>query len=62
MFEVGQKVLCKVFGEGVVTEVDFLPVYPIKVSFLSGHFERYTEDGKMFGTDDDEPSLSVIEE
>lgn len=61
MFEVGQKVLCKVFGEGVVTEVDFLPVYPIKVSFLSGHFERYTEDGKMYEYDY-EPRLSVIEE
>ena len=60
MFEVGQKVLCKVFGEGVVTEVDFLPVYPIKVSFLSGHFERYTEDGKMYEYDY-EPRLSVIE-
>lgn len=60
MFEVGQKVLCKVFGGGVVTEVDFLPVYPIKVSFLSGHFERYTEDGKMYEYDY-EPRLSVIE-
>ena len=45
MFEVGQKVICKVFGEGVVTKVDFLTVYQIGVSFLSGGFECYTEGG-----------------
>ena len=60
MFKVGQKVVCKVFGEGVVTEVDFRTVYRIEVSFLSGKFESYTEDGKMYEYDD-EPRLSVIE-
>ena len=61
MFKVGQKVVCKVFGEGVVTEVDFRTVYRIEVSFLSGEFESYTEDGKL-DEYDDKPSLSVIEE
>ena len=61
MFKVGQKVICKVFGEGVVTEVDFRTVYPIEVSFLSGDFECYTEGGKMYEYDY-EPRLSVIEE
>ena len=60
MFKVGDKVVCKVFGEGVVTEVDFRTVYRIKVSFLSGVSEPYTEDGKMYEYDD-EPRLSVIE-
>ena len=61
MFKVGQKVICKVYGEGEVTEVDFLTVYQIEVSFISGDFECYTEGGKMYEYDD-EPSLSVIEE
>ena len=60
MFKVGQKVVCKVFGEGVVTEVDFRTVYRIEVSFLSGEFESYTEEAKMYEYDD-EPRLSVIE-
>ena len=60
MFEIGQKVWCKVFGEGEVTKVDFLPVYPIEVSFLSGDFECYTKGGKMYEYDE-EPRLSVIE-
>ena len=61
MFEVGQKVICRVYGEGVVTEVDFRTVYPIKVSFLSGYVECYTSYGKMYEYDY-EPRLSVIEE
>ncbi len=61
MFKVGQKVVCKVFGEGVVTEVEATPPYRIEVSFLSGDFECYTEDGKMYEYDY-EPRLSVIEE
>ena len=60
MFKVGDKVVCKVFGEGVVTEVDFRTIYQIEVSFLSGDFECYTEDGKMYEYDE-EPRLSVIE-
>ena len=60
MFKVGQKVLCKVYGEGVVTKVLNGHVYPVEVDFLSGEWEIYKEDGKMYG-EDEEPSLSVIE-
>ncbi len=61
MFKVGQKVICKVHGEGVVTEVEATPPYRIEVDFLSGDFECYTEGGKMYEYDE-EPRLSVIEE
>lgn len=61
MFKVGQKVWCKVFGEGVVTGVEDMYTYPIEVDFLSGEWDSYTKDGKLYGNDD-EPSLSVIEE
>ena len=61
MFKVGQKVICKVYGEGEVTEVVDMHSYPIGVDFLNGEWEDYTTDGKMY-EHDDEPSLSVIEE
>ena len=61
MFKVDQKVFCKVHGEGVVTEVEVTPPYRIEVDFLGGEWECYTSDGKL-NEDDDEPSLSVIEE
>ena len=60
MFKVGQKVNCKVHGEGVVTEVEATPPYRIEVDFLGGGWECYTSDGK-YHEEDDEPSLSVIE-
>ena len=60
MFKVGQKVLCNVYGEGVVAEVESGHIYPVEVDFLSGEWEIYTSDGKLYW-DDDEPSLSVIE-
>ena len=60
MFKVGQKVNCKVHGEGVVTEVEATPPYRIEVDFLGGEWECYTSDGK-YHEEDDEPSLSVIE-
>ena len=58
MFKVGQKVRCKRYGEGVVSDVwdD-----QVDVEFLQGGWEVYTVDGKLYETDD-EPSLSVIEE
>ena len=34
--------------------------YPVDVDFISGEWDCYTEDGKLY-EDDDEPSLSVIE-
>ena len=63
MFKVGQNVICKVCGEGVVTKVieDTHRTYPIEVDFLKGGWDGYTADGKLH-EDDDEPSLSVIEE
>lgn len=61
MFKVGQKVICKVYGEGEVTEVVGMHSYPIGVDFLNGEWEDYTAGGKMYEYDD-EPSLSVIEE
>ena len=61
MFTVGQKVWCKKCGEGVVTGTDEDGTYPVDVEFISGEWECYTEDGKMFEPDD-EPSLSVIKE
>ena len=61
MFKVGQKVICKVHGEGVVTEVEATPPYRIEVDFLGGGWECYTSDGKLPSCSI-EPSLSVIEE
>lgn len=61
MFKVGQKVICKVHGEGVVTEVEATPPYRIEVDFLGGGWECYTSDGK-WNFNDIEPSLSVIDE
>ena len=61
MFKVGQKVICKVHGEGVVTKVEDMHTYPVEVDFLSGEWECYTSDGK-WNFNDIEPSLSVIKE
>ena len=60
MFKVGQKVICKQCGEGVVTGTDEDGTYPVDVDFINGKWDCYTEDGKYDETDD-EPSLSVIE-
>ena len=68
MFKVGQKVICKVYGEGVVDSVDAGETYPVEVEFPNGKWDRYTVDGKLYEDEDelyetdDEPSLSVIEE
>ena len=61
MFKVGQKVRCKVHGEGVVTSTDEYGTYPVDVEFVGGELDSYTEDGKLYA-DDDEQSLFVIEE
>lgn len=61
MFKVGQKVTCKEYGEGFVTSINEGEAYPVDVDFISGKWDCYTEDGKLY-KDDDEPSLSVIEE
>ena len=62
MFKVGQKVRCDMFGEGVVSEVgDENQAYPVVVKFVRDVRGSYTSDGRWF-KDDDEPSLSVIEE
>ena len=61
MFKVGQKVICKAYGEGVVTGTDEDGIYPVDVKFIGGEWDCYTEDGKYCETDD-EPCLSVIEE
>ena len=62
MFKVGQKVRCDMFGEGVVSEVgDENQTYPVVVKFIRDVWDSYTADGRWF-EDDDEPSLSVIEE
>ena len=61
MFKVGQKVICKVYGEGVVEGIDEDGAYPVDVEFTTGESDAYTSDGKLY-EDDDEPSLSVIEE
>ena len=62
MFVVDQKVFCKVHGEGVVTKVvDIHRTFPVEVDFLNGEWEFYTKDGRPY-SDEDEPSLSVIEE
>ena len=60
MFKVGQKVICKVHGEGVVVNTDEHEKYPVDVEFVGGGWNCYTEDGKLW-TVDDEPSLTVIE-
>ena len=61
MFSVGQKVICKEYGEGVVEGIDEDRTYPVDVNFDSGEWDYYTEDGKLYEYDD-EPSLSVIKE
>ena len=61
MFKVGQKVICKFYGEGEVTAVEGMYTYPVEVDFLDECWDNYTADGKLH-EDDDEPSLSVIEE
>ncbi len=62
MFKVGQKVICKQYGEGVVSGVcNEYHDYPVVVEFLKGGLEDYTADGKL-DEYDDKPSLSVIEE
>ena len=63
MFEVGQKVICKVHGEGVVTDVGISmnESHPVFVQFIGGEWDCYTEDGKLCYLDD-KPCLIVIEE
>ena len=61
MFKVGQKVICKKYGEGVVEGTDEDGTYPVDVGFVSGDWDCYTKDGK-WSFHDIEPSLSVIEE
>ena len=61
MFVVGQEVTCKKYGEGVVSDVEDKLTCGIEVYFLNGEWAYYTSDGKLY-EDDDEPSLSVIEE
>ena len=68
MFKVGQKVICKVHGEGVVDGVYAGEIYPVEVEFPNGEWDRYTVEGKLYVDEDElyeydgEPSLSVIEE
>ena len=62
MFKVGQKVWCEKHGEGVVSKLgDENQAYPVVVKFARDIEGWYTDDGRWF-KDDDEPSLSVIEE
>ena len=61
MFKVGQKVICKQYGEGVVVGVDEDGTYPVAVEFASGEWDFYMEDGKLCYLDD-VPSLTVIKE
>ena len=61
MFKVGQKVICKKYGEGAVEAIDEYEAYPVYVEFVSGERDFYTEDGKL-NEEDDGPSLSVFEE
>ena len=61
MFKVGQKVVCKQYGEGVVSCTDVGKSYPVDVDFITGESDAYTSDGKLY-EDDDEQSLTVIEE
>ena len=60
MFKVGQKVICKKHGEGVVYYVDDSETYAVCVELIGG-WASYTKDGKRY-EGEDEPSLSVIEE
>lgn len=42
---VGQKVSDQRIGEGIVVDIEFIGLYPIKVDF-SDYFQTYTLDGK----------------
>lgn len=47
MFEVGQKVWCVMFGEGVVTDIDKGYTYPLIVKFTNGVKKKtYALNGK----------------
>ena len=46
MFEVGQKVWCVMFGEGVVTDIDKGYTYPLIVKFTNGVKKTYALNGK----------------
>ena len=49
-------------AKGVVSEVgDENQAYPVVVKFIRDVWDCYTDDGRLYD-DDDEPSLSVIEE
>lgn len=61
MFEVNQKVRCKIFGEGFVRCIDRGGDYPVNVRFVSGVWCAYTKEGKLH-EDYDEPSITVVEE
>ena len=61
MFKVGQRVVCKVYGEGEVTDVKDEYTYGIEVSFQNVEWAYYTSEGKLWLANA-EPSLSVIKE
>ena len=61
MFKVGQRVICKVYGEGEVTDVKDEYTCGIEVSFHNVEWAYYTSEGKLYVADG-EPCLSVIEE
>lgn len=46
-FQVGDRVRCALFGEGVVSEITLGHKFPIAVAFDSGEQEDYTSDGRF---------------
>ena len=44
-FYVGQRVWCVILGEGVVAEITYGVMYPVKVRFENGEVEPYTSNG-----------------
>ena len=46
-FQVGDRVRCALFGEGVVSEINLGHDFPIRVAFDSGEEEDYTSDGRV---------------
>ena len=60
MFTVGQEVFSPNYGHGVVTCIlEEALVYPVEVTFHSGHVEWFTQGGRQFIMED-HPSLVKV--
>ena len=60
MFKVGQRVICKKYGKGVVTRIDEEALrFPVRVTFHDGYVEYFTHSGKEFISEDQQSLVKV---